>query len=175
MAEAENRLIIESNKKNSMHEIYDLLKKAYATELAKDVCLETEDAINAFERKYEVTLPTDYKWLLLKFGAFNFGEDPYLYTLEDLYWAYPNFLEAYYEYQEGYPDMPKDIEPFPIGGFGEGSIAILDNLTGKVQMLIHDCADDIPLEDVADSFKVLLQQHAENIVMFWTRFSDSGK
>jgi len=109
-------------------------------------------------------LPVDYRWLLTTFGAFNFGEEPFLHTLEELDGEYPTFVEAYKEYQEGYPDLPKELDPFPIGGFGEGSIAILDQTTGKVMMLIHDCAEDVPLEDVADSFKSLVQESAENLL-----------
>jgi hypothetical protein len=150
-----------------MNEIFDLLKKAYATKLALDAYPETETDIADFEKKYDVKLPADYRWLLMNFGAFQFGEDPFIYTLEDLETQYPAFVEDYKEYQEGYPDLPKDIDPFPVGGFGEGSIAILDRSTEKILMLIHDCADDIPLEDVAISFKELIKQRAENILSWY--------
>jgi hypothetical protein len=54
-----------------------------------------------------------------------------------------------------------DLAPFPIGGFGEGSTAILDQGSGKVFMLIHDCAEDPPLEDIAENFEALLEMLAK--------------
>jgi hypothetical protein len=38
----------------------------------------------------------------------------------------------WHEYQENYSDIPTDIAPFPIGGFGEGNTAVLDRTTGRV-------------------------------------------
>ncbi|MDR1660960.1 MAG: SMI1/KNR4 family protein [Azoarcus sp.] len=149
-----------------MNKIFDLLKRAYATDLAADVRPETEEAACAFEEKHGVTLPADYRLLLTTFGAFNFGNDPWLYSLEDLEWAHPSFVETYKEYREGYPDLPDDLDPFPIGGFGEGSIAVLDRATGKIFMLIHDCAEDVPLEDVADSFEGFIRRQAENLLEY---------
>jgi hypothetical protein len=70
-----------------MNEIHVLPKRAYATELAADVRPETEETIFAFEEKHDVSLPADYRLLLTTFGAFNFGSDPWLHSLEDLEWA----------------------------------------------------------------------------------------
>ena len=147
-----------------MQEIHGLLKKAYATELAADCCPEKETDICGFEERHQVKLPADYRWLLLNFGAFQFGEEPFLYALSDLGYEYPMFLETYSDYQENYPDLPSDLEPFPIGVFGEGSIAFLNRKDGKVFMLIHDCNDDVPLQEIAPSFFELVKTRAEGIV-----------
>lgn len=138
--------------------IRDLLKKAYGTTMGKECKPDTEQDIRAFEQKHNVNIPTAYHALLLEFGACNFG-DPALYSVKELNWAYPEFLDVYREYKLEY-DLPAELEPFPIGGFGEGSIAILDQTSGKVMMLVHD-AYELPLEDVAVDFNELMTMLAE--------------
>lgn len=148
-----------------MTEIHELLKEAYASELAEGVEPESEEALAAFEVEHGVRIPKEYRWLLKEFGACNFAAEPYLYTLEDLEWAFPDFQESYAEYKQEY-ELPENLQPFPIGVFGDGSTAILDLATGKVLMLIHDCAEDVPLEDIAPSLLELLKAQAENIIEF---------
>jgi hypothetical protein len=149
-----------------MKEIRDLLKKAYSTTLAKDVCRETEADLRDFEETHGIALPTDYRWLLLEFGAFKFWEEPFLYSLKELAEEYPAFMRNWQEYQEG--ERGEDLDPFPIGGFGEGSVAVLDRNSGKILMLIHDCADDAPLEDVAGSLKEMVEKRAKDVIS-WSK------
>ncbi|MCG7377859.1 SMI1/KNR4 family protein [Paenibacillus sp. ACRSA] len=138
--------------------IRELLVQAYQTTMGKGCKPDTEQEMQAFEQKHNVNIPAAYRALLLEFGACNFG-DPALYSVKELDWAYPEFLEAYREYKLEY-DLPAELEPFPIGGFGEGSIAILDQPSGKVLMLVHD-AYELPLEDVAVDFNELMTMLAE--------------
>lgn len=149
-----------------MTELCKLLKKAYSSELALECSKETEDSVAAFEKKNNTKIPDDYRTLLIEYGALNFSEEPHMYSLEDLEWAYPSFIESYQEYLGEYK-MPEELNPFPIGSFGDGSIAILDRDTGKVFMLIHDCYEDVPIEDVADSFTSLVHRQAQSVVNFF--------
>lgn len=148
-----------------MAELYTLLKKVYSSELASDCTKETEDCVEAFEKKSNTRIPDDYRTLLIDFGALSFSEEPHMYSLEDLEWAYPDFIESYQEYQSEYT-MPENLDPFPIGSYGDGSIAILDRITGKVFMLIHDCCEDVPIEHVADSFTSLVHMQAQSVANF---------
>ncbi|MGF9697284.1 SMI1/KNR4 family protein [Paenibacillus sp. MABNR03] len=50
-----------------------------------------------------------HRALLLKYGACNFG-DPALYSVKELDWAYPAFVEAYREYKKEY-DRSDDLNP----------------------------------------------------------------
>ncbi|WP_164848610.1 SMI1/KNR4 family protein [Paenibacillus sp. DCT19] len=141
--------------------IRNLLKKAYQTTMGKECKPNTEQDVEAFEQKYNVHIPAAYRALLLEFGACNFG-DPALYSVKELDWAYPEFLDVYREYKLEY-DLPAELEPFPIGGFGEGSIAILDRTSGKVLMLVHD-AYELPLENIAVDFNELMTMLAESAI-----------
>lgn len=146
-----------------MQEIYNLLRRAYASSLAGGCRPEPEDAISAFESKHQIQIPNPYRWLLREFGACNFSTEPYLYSLEDLDWAWPGFVAAYREYREGY-DMPETLDLFPVGGFGDGSTAVLDRNTGKVFILIHDCYEDPPLEEIAADLAALMQSLAGFVI-----------
>ncbi len=141
--------------------IDDLLKKAYATNMAEDCKTESEQDILDFEDTYKINIPDDFRYLLKKFGSCNFG-DPFLFSLKELRESYQSFLRIYEEYQVGGYDMPEDLEPFPIGGFGEGSLAIIDNKTHKIFMLIHDCYEDNPLEEIATNFTELMKMLANS-------------
>ncbi|MEC0129004.1 SMI1/KNR4 family protein [Paenibacillus pabuli] len=99
--------------------------------------------------------------LLLEFGSCNFG-DPALYSVKELNCAYPEFQDVYREVEKEY-ELSADLEPFPIGGFGEGSIAILDQTSGKVLMLIHD-AGERPLREIAVDFNELMTMLAESAI-----------
>ncbi|MBY0204741.1 SMI1/KNR4 family protein [Paenibacillus cucumis (ex Kampfer et al. 2016)] len=142
--------------------IRDLLVQAYGTSMGSGSKPETEQDIENFEQKYQVKLPAAYRALLLELGACNFG-DPALYSVKELDWAYPEFLDAYREYEKEY-DLPGGLKLFPIGGFGEGSIAVLDESSGKVLMLVHDCGDDIPLVEIESDFCALMTMHAESAI-----------
>lgn len=141
--------------------IRDLLVKAYDTTMGEGCTPERQESIEDFEQKHNVRLPGAYRALLLEFGACNFG-DPALYSVKELSWAYPDFLEVYREYEKEY-ELPADLQPFPIGGFGEGSTAILDQSSGKIMMLIHD-AGETPLREIAVDFNELMTMLAESAI-----------
>ncbi len=141
-----------------LSDIKGLLQQAYATTLADQCQPENTQTLSGFEKKFNIKIPTDYRWLLEEFGACYF-EDPWLYTIRDLDGEYPQFLHIYAKYQEGYT-MPGNIDPFPIGGFGEGSLAFIDQVSGKIFMLIHDCFEDVPIEEIAGSFTELMERKA---------------
>ncbi|WP_340004332.1 hypothetical protein MHH52_21295 [Paenibacillus sp. FSL K6-0276] len=63
-------------------------------------------------------------------------------------------------------EIPDDLDPFPIGFFGEDSIAILDRKSGKILMLMHDCGEDNPLKDVSENLMELMKSHANSIIEF---------
>ncbi|WP_145332956.1 SMI1/KNR4 family protein [Paenibacillus xylanexedens] len=142
--------------------IRELLVQAYGTTMGSGSKPETEQDIENFEQKYQVKLPAAYRALLLEFGACNFG-DPALYSVKELDWAYPEFLDAYREYEQEY-DLPGGLQLFPIGGFGEGSIAVLDETSGKVMMLIHDSGEDVPLVEIESDFCAIMTMHAESAI-----------
>ena len=142
--------------------IRELLVQAYGTTMGQGNKPYTEQDIENFEQKYQVKLPSAYRALLLEFGACNFG-DPALYSVKELDWAYPEFLDAYREYEKEY-DLPGGLKLFPIGGFGEGSIAVLDEISGKVMMLIHDSGEDVPLVEIESDFCALMTMHAESAI-----------
>lgn len=83
--------------------------------------------------------------------------------VQELDWAYPAFVEACHEYKKEY-DLPEDLNPLPIGGFGEGSIAVLEQNSGKVLMLIHDYAGDYPFQEVAPHFNGLMEMLAGSAI-----------
>ncbi|MCP1182303.1 SMI1/KNR4 family protein [Paenibacillus sp. 1781tsa1] len=141
--------------------IRDLLVKAYNTTMGEGCTPEPQQSIENFEQKYNVQLPVAYRALLLEFGACNFG-DPALYSAKELDWAYPEFLEVYREVKKEY-QLSDDLNPFPIGGFGEGSMAILDQTSGKILMLIHD-AGDTPIREIAVDFNDLMTQLTESAI-----------
>ncbi|SEK81798.1 SMI1/KNR4 family protein [Paenibacillus sp. OK003] len=141
--------------------IRDLLVEAYHTTMGEGCTPERQQSIEHFEQKHNVKLPAVYRQLLLEFGACNFG-DPALYSVEELDWAYPGFLVVYREYEKEY-ELHVELQPFPIGGFGEGSIAILDQTSGKVLMLIHD-AGELPLREIAVEFNELMMMLAESAI-----------
>ncbi len=87
---------------------------------------------------------------------------PY-FLLKSLDWAYPEFMDAYREYEQEY-DMQGGLQLFPIGGFGEGSIAVLDETSGKVMILIHDDASDLPLRELEPDFYALMMLLAESAI-----------
>lgn len=142
--------------------IRELLVQAYGTTMGQGNKPDTEQDIENFEQKYQVKLPAAYRALLLEFGACNFG-DPALYSVKELDWAYPEFLDAYREYEKEY-DLPDGLKLFPIGGFGEGSMAVLDESSGKVLMLVHDSGDDVPLVEIESDFCALMTMHAESAI-----------
>ncbi|MGD0032106.1 SMI1/KNR4 family protein [Paenibacillus illinoisensis] len=148
----------------ALEPIRTLLDQAYQTVMGKSCKPELEQAIADFEKKHNVHLPEAYRELLLYYGACNFG-DPALYSVQELDWAYPAFVEAYQEYKREY-DLSEDLNPFPIGGFGEGSIAILERNSGKILMLIHDYAGDYPFQEVAPNFNGLMEMLAESAIWF---------
>lgn len=82
-----------------LQSIRDLLVKAYDTTMGEGCAPETQQSIEDFEQKHNVRLPAAYRALLLEFGACNFG-DPALYSVKELSWAYPDFLEVYREYEK---------------------------------------------------------------------------
>ncbi len=82
--------------------------------------------------------------------------------MKELDGAYPEFLEVYREVEKQY-ELPADLQPFPIGGFGEGSMAVLDQTSGKVLMLIHD-AGELPLREIAVDFNELMTLLAESAI-----------
>lgn len=146
----------------ALEPIRTLLDQAYQTEMGKSCTPESEHSIVDFEQKHNVILPEPYRDLLLYYGACHFG-DPALYSLKELNWAYPTFVEAYQEYEREY-DLSEDLNPFPIGGFGEGSIAVLERNSGKVLMLIHDYAGDHPFQEVAPHFNGLMEMLADSAI-----------
>ncbi|MGC5775800.1 SMI1/KNR4 family protein [Paenibacillus pabuli] len=148
-------------KLTELEPIRDLLVEAYNTTMGEGCTLETQQSIEDFEQKYNVKLPAAYRELLLEFGSCNFG-DPALYSVKELNWAYPEFQDVYREVEKEY-ELSADLEPFPIGGFGEGSIAILDQTSGKVLMLIHD-AGEWPLREIAVDFNELMTMLAESAI-----------
>lgn len=145
-----------------LEEIEALLNKVYSSSLA-EIEPELEDNLSAFEKQYQVAIPSQYRKLLKEYGAFNFGQEPFLYTLKELSLAYLEFLAIYKDYEVGYT-MPSDLRPFPIGFFGEGSLAIIDINTEKVFMFIHDAYEDIPLEEIAVDLVSLLKLGADNML-----------
>ncbi|KAA8783016.1 hypothetical protein ABIE27_003070 [Paenibacillus sp. 4624] len=149
-------------KASELEPIRELLVQAYGTTMGQGSKPETEQDIESFEQKYQVKLPAVYRALLLEFGACNFG-DPALFSAKELDWAYPEFLDAYREYEKEY-DLPSGLKLFPIGGFGEGSIAVLDETSGKVLMLIHDDASDLPLREIEPDFYRLMMLLAESAI-----------
>jgi hypothetical protein len=148
-------------KLTELEPIRDLLVEAYHTTMGEGCAPETQQSIEVFEQKHNIKLPVAYRELLLEFGACNFG-DPALYSVKELNWAYPEFLDVYREYQKEY-ELPAELRPFPIGGFGEGSIAILDQTSGKVLMLIHDAGEQ-PLREIAVDFNELMTMLAESAI-----------
>lgn len=137
--------------------IEELLRQAYAE---YDWIPEKEADLHRFEDKFQVSIPAEYRWLLQFFGACHFS-DPWLNSLKSLFREYPGFLQTWEEYQKGGYTLPEVFDPFILGGFGDGSLLVLDQVSGKVYMLIHDCAEDIPLELIAESFTALIQEQAE--------------
>ncbi len=148
-------------KSMELEPIRNLLVKAYDTTMGEGCTPETQQGIEEFEQKHNVKLPAAYRALLLEFGACNFG-DPALYAVKELNWAYPEFLEVYREVEKEY-ELSADLQPFPIGGFGEGSMAILDQSSGKIMMLIHD-AGETPLKEIAVDFNELMTMLAESAI-----------
>ncbi|KAA8747685.1 SMI1/KNR4 family protein [Paenibacillus sp. UASWS1643] len=148
-------------KSMELEPIRDLLVKAYDTTMGEGCTPETQQSIEDFEQKYNVQLPAAYRALLLEFGACNFG-DPALYSAKELDWAYPEFLEVYREVKKEY-QLSDDLNLFPIGGFGEGSMAMLDQTSGKILMLIHD-AGDTPIREIAVDFIDLMTQLTESAI-----------
>ncbi|MBD8838380.1 SMI1/KNR4 family protein [Paenibacillus sp. CFBP 13594] len=148
-------------KSMELEPIRDLLVKAYDTTMGEGCTPETQQSIEDIEQKYNVKLPAAYRALLLEFGACNFG-DPALYSAKELDWAYPEFLEIYREVKKEY-QLTDDLNPFPIGGFGEGSMAMLDQTSGKILMLIHD-AGDTPIREIAADFNDLMTQLTESAI-----------
>lgn len=148
-------------KSMELEPIRDLLVKAYNTTMGEGCTPETQQGIENFEQKYNVQLPAAYRALLLEFGACNFG-DPALYSAKELDWAYPEFLEIYREVKKEYK-LSDDLNPFPIGGFGEGSMAMLDQTSGKILMLIHD-AGDTPIREIAVDFNDLMTMLTESAI-----------
>lgn len=146
----------------ALEPIRTLLDQASQTVMGRSCTPESEEAIVDFEKKHNVTLPESYRDLLLYYGACHFG-NPALYSVQELDWAYPAFVEAYHEYKREY-DLSEDLNPFPIGGFGEGSIAVLERNSGKVLMLIHDYAGDQPFQEVAPHFNGLMEMLAESAI-----------
>ncbi|WP_342513839.1 SMI1/KNR4 family protein [Sporosarcina sp. FSL K6-1522] len=144
-----------------LEEIKDSLEKVYASSLA-EIEPELEEDLFIFEKQHQIAIPSEYRKLLKEYGAFNFGQEPFIYTLKELSKEYPNFLDTYKEYQEGY-DMPENLCPFPIGFFGEGSVAIIDRYTEKVFILLHDAYEDVPLEEIAVDFVSLLKFGMDNM------------
>lgn len=69
-------------------------------------------------------IPEPYREFLSLYGACHFV-DPALYGIKELDWAYPQFKVILTAYRQEYT-LPFELDPFPIGGFGEGSMAILD-------------------------------------------------
>ncbi|KOY13112.1 SMI1/KNR4 family protein [Paenibacillus xylanivorans] len=148
-------------KLTELEPIRDLLVEAYHTTMGEGCTPETQQSIEDFEQKLNVKLPVAYRKLLLEFGACNFG-DPALYSVKELNWAYPEFLDVYREYEKEY-ELPPELQPFPIGLFGEGSIAVLDQTSGKVLMLIHDAGEQ-PLREIAVDFIELMTMLAESAI-----------
>jgi len=69
-------------------------------------------------------------------------------------WAYPSFVENYKAYEKAYELAPRRL--FPVGGMGDGSTVVEDLETGQLLILLHDCAEDDPFEELADSFDELI-------------------
>lgn len=152
------------NSITKLEQMRDKLKKCYESE---DVSPESEEDLAAFEKENNLKIPEDYRWLLKEFGAFNFGEDPFINTLEELKRDYKYFIEIYKDYQKeenGFTKIPKDFSPFLLGGFGEGSLAFIDTNTNKIYMLIHDCGEDNPTELVAADMAELLKDRVTNML-----------
>ncbi|GAB1157758.1 hypothetical protein YWY31_37830 [Paenibacillus illinoisensis] len=73
-------------------------------------------------------------------------------------------MEAYHEYNREYDLPEEDLNPFLIGSFGERSIAVLEQNSGKVLMLIHNYAGDHPFQEVAPHFNGLMEVLAESAI-----------
>ncbi|WP_256757662.1 SMI1/KNR4 family protein [Cohnella sp. WQ 127256] len=145
---------------NKLLDNLELLKEAYAR---TDRIPETEEAIHAFEEKYDCQLPSSYRWLLLHFGSCHFL-DPWINSIRDLDWAYPSFVENYKEYERAYELAPRRL--FPVGGMGDGSTVVEDLETGQLLILLHDCAGDDPFEELAGSFDELILEQINMVNQF---------
>ncbi|UKS27872.1 SMI1/KNR4 family protein [Paenibacillus sp. HWE-109] len=135
---------------NKLIDNLELLTEAYAR---TDRTPESEEAILAFEEKYDCRVPPNYRWLLLHFGSCHFL-DPWIDSIHDLDWAYPSFVENYKEYERAYELAPRRL--FPVGGMGDGSTVVEDLETGQLLILLHDSAEDDPFEELAGSFDELI-------------------
>ena len=156
-----------------MEKIFQLLETAWpavkATGLTGCVTApETEDNLLLFEDKYATHIPKDYRQLLSHFGACHFA-DPQIYTLNDLDRYYPLFFQQWEEYKKEYPSL-NNIDPFPVGSFGDGSVAFLDRNSLKIYILIHDFgifSDDVgdfPCELCFENFGELVEMQVEIIL-----------
>ncbi|MFB6366439.1 SMI1/KNR4 family protein [Paenibacillus elgii] len=138
----------------------NVLKKAYGTiiDTHHKYHPEPEKELTDFENKFNV-IPADYRYLLKEFGGCHFV-DPWVYTLEELTWAYPGFIAEYSDEEE--TNISED-NVFPIGGLGDGSTVCIIKKTGKIAILPHDSyvetIDD--LEIIASNFKEFIFDLAE--------------
>lgn len=141
-----------------MEEIEELLAETYAAWKKDGVQPESEKELEAFEQRHGIRLPQEYRLLLAKFGAFRFAE-PELHGLKEQEWAYPAAMELIAEYRNQ-GAIPPTAEFFPIGGFGDGDLLVLQT-DGGVYRLYHDGYDESPLEPIAEDFASLVAELAE--------------
>ena len=133
----------------------DSIKSAYeASVFTKGILPEPEYNIKKFESNY-VSIPPEYRWLLLNLGGCYLAE-PWIFNLKELEENYTIFEEAYEEYMS----ECEHGKAFPIGGLGDGSIVFIDLESGKVRGYNNDYID---LEEIADSFSELILDLVEQV------------
>ncbi len=140
-----------------MEEIEGLLTETYEAWKEDGVQPESEKELLAFEQRHGIRLPAEYRSLLAKFGAFRFTE-PELYGLKDQQWAYLPAADLIAEYRKQ-EAIPPSTELFPIGGFGDGDLLVLEP-GGGVYRLYHDGYEESPLESMAEDLASLLAELA---------------
>ena len=133
----------------------DSIKSAYeASVFTKGILPEPEYNIKKFESNY-VSIPPEYRWLLLNLGGCYLAE-PWIFDLKELEENYTFFEEAYEEYMS----ECEHGKAFPIGGLGDGSIVFIDLESGKVRGYNNDYAD---LEEIAENFSELILDLVEQV------------
>lgn len=142
----------------NMEEIEALLTETYEAWKKDGVQPESEKELKEFEQRHHIHFPREYRLLLAKFGAFQFAE-PELHGLKEQEWAYPAATELITEYRSQ-DAIPPAMELFPIGGFGDGDLLVLQK-GGGVYRLYHDGYDESPLEPIAEDFASLVAELAE--------------
>ncbi|MDO3412687.1 SMI1/KNR4 family protein [Saccharibacillus sp. CPCC 101409] len=155
-----------------MEEIEELLTETYAAGKEDGVQPEPEDRLAAFEESRSIRLPGEYRELLARFGPLRFAE-PTIHGLKEQEWAYPPGMELIADYRSQGALEP-DLQLFPIGGFGDGDLLVLQP-GGAVYRLYHDGYDDSPLEKIVDDMPTMLGELSKFMLDVYRAMKEQNK